>query len=170
MNFNIILKNKKLFFLGLFFAIFLGFIDIASKRMIFELIENQENQKNFIEITGFFNLVTVLNHGVSFGMFNNLENSQIIFSILVSIICLILIIWLYKNDKTYLAIAISLIIGGAFGNLYDRITQGAVADFLDFHIYGYHWPAFNLADSFVFIGVALLIFEDIIIKNNKDKK
>ena len=59
---------------------------------------------------------------------------------------------------------VSDLIGGAFGNLIDRIRNGAVADFLDFHLMTYHWPAFNLADSFVFIGVMILIFEDLIIK------
>jgi signal peptidase II len=56
--------------------------------------------------------------------------------------------------------ALSFILSGAFGNLIDRAINGAVADFLDFHLFGYHWPAFNLADSLVFIGVFMLIFEN----------
>ena len=69
--------------------------------------------------------------------------------------------WLYCTQKLYMAWALGLIIGGAMGNLYDRIKNAAVADFLDFHIGMYHWPAFNLADSFVFIGVVLLLIEDL---------
>ena len=63
-------------------------------------------------------------------------------------------------------IAFSLIIGGALGNLIDRIRYKAVADFLDFHLFAYHWPAFNLADSLIFIGVAMLLFEELLIKKN----
>ena len=84
-----------------------------------------------------------------------------ILSIIGMIFVTILIIWLYRNKKPYLAVAISLVIGGAMGNIIDRIYNGAVADFLDFHIKSYHWPAFNLADTFIFIGVFLLLAEEI---------
>ena len=63
--------------------------------------------------------------------------------------------------------ALGFIIGGALGNSIDRAKNGAVADFLDFHLASYHWPAFNLADSFVFIGVMILLLEDFIFKNSK---
>ncbi len=156
-------KNKKLFFLGVFIAIIAMFLDLFSKRLAFETLESQV-PLDHIEVFSFFNLVRVWNHGVSFGMFNNLEFGQIIFSAIVAIITVVMLVWLYRNQKLYLTWALGLIIGGALGNLADRIKNGAVADFLDFHLASYHWPAFNLADSFVFIGVALLLIEDLILQ------
>ena len=99
-------------------------------------------------------------------MFNQLEYSHLIFSIVQGSIALALIFWLYQNEKPHFSYALGLIIGGALGNVSDRIQNGAVADFLDFHIATYHWPAFNLADSCVFIGVMILLFDEIIFKKN----
>lgn len=165
--------NKKLFFLGIFIAFLVAFFDLLSKRAIFAILENiainDQNRNPEIKIFDFFNLVYVWNHGVSFGMFSGLEHGQIIFSAIQSLILIILFFWLYRNDRLHITYAVSLIIGGALGNLIDRIKNAAVADFLDFHIASYHWPAFNLADSCVFIGVMILLFEDIIFKKN-DKK
>lgn len=163
MNIANFFQNKKLFFLGCFIALIVMFCDLLSKRLIFAMIENLENADS-IEVFSFFNLVKVLNHGVSFGMFSSLESAQIIFSVIVFVITIILLIWLYRNEKMHLTFALAFIIGGALGNLYDRIKNAAVADFLDFHIASYHWPAFNLADSFVFIGVAILLIDDLFLQ------
>ena len=154
--------NHKLFFFGVIIIFLVAFFDLLTKRLVFAVLENSFNKQ--IEVTGFFSLVEVWNSGVSFGMFHNLENSQTIFSTLQLFIALILFFWLYNNQKIHFTYALSFIIGGAIGNAIDRIKNGAVADFLDFHIASYHWPAFNLADSFVFVGVAILIFDDIIFK------
>lgn len=116
------------------------------------------------------NLVRVWNSGVSFGMFNKIENSQLIFCLVQGLIALALTFWLFYNSKKYYAIALGLIIGGALGNFIDRLQNGAVADFLDFYIGQYHWPAFNLADSFVFIGVAILLLDDFFFAKKEQKK
>ena len=158
-------KEKKLFFTGIFTAFIVAILDLISKKEIFEMLENRAVNGLFsdsqIEITSFFNLVHVWNRGVSFGMFNNLPNSWIIFSTIQFLIAAALLVWLFKNEKIHFSYALGLILGGAFGNLIDRILHGAVADFLDFHIFTYHWPAFNLADSAVFIGVMILCFDEI---------
>ena len=156
-------KNKKLFFLGNLIAIIVMFFDLLSKKLTFAALEKQAPQ-DYIEVFSFFNLVRVWNHGVSFGMLNNLESGKIIFSAVVTIITIVMLVWLYRNQKPYLTWALGFIIGGALGNLTDRIQNGALADFLDFHLASYHWPAFNLADSFVFIGVAMLLIEDLILQ------
>ena len=97
-------------------------------------------------------------------MFNQLESGPIILSLVqFSIMCFVFC-WIYFNEKPHFAWALGLIAGGALGNLTDRIRNGAVADFLDFHIASYHWPAFNLADSCVFIGVTILVLDDLIFK------
>jgi signal peptidase II len=159
-------KQKKFFWIGLFIAFIVACSDLWLKKIIFNFLEINKNDN--YQITSFFNLVKVWNKGVSFGMFNQLENSWIIFSILQFSIALFLIIWLFLNKIKHVSIALGMIIGGAFGNSIDRFFHGAVADFLDFHIFSYHWPAFNLADSFVFIGVAILLFDDFILKKRND--
>lgn len=159
-----IFAGKKLFFLGIIIAFTVAFFDLLSKRVIFAMLEQQAVANPEIKIFDFFSIVEVWNRGVSFGMFSSLENSHIIFSFVQGFIALILFFWLYYNEKLHFSYALGLIIGGAFGNLIDRIKNGAVADFLDFHISSYHWPAFNLADSCVFIGVMILLFDEIIFK------
>lgn len=116
-----------------------------------------------IAVTGFFNLVTVWNMGVSFGMFA--ADSPIVRWVLIAIalaISAILVVWLSRTPSVFVASALGLIVGGAVGNVIDRIMYGAVADFLDFHVWGYHWPAFNVADSTIMIGVALLLYDSIV--------
>ena len=82
----------------------------------------------------------------------------IVFAILISIA---LAIWMWRVHETLLAVALALVIGGAVGNVIDRIRFGAVVDFLDFHVGGWHWPAFNIADSAITIGVILLILDSL---------
>lgn len=155
-----------MFWLGVAIAIVVAFCDLLSKRIIFTILENiaaaEETGNPEIKIFDFFSLVYVWNRGVSFGMFNQVENSHIILSLVQGLVAVILLFWLHVNQKPHFTYALGFIIGGALGNLSDRIKNGAVADFLDFHIASYHWPAFNLADSFVFIGVMILIFDDLI--------
>lgn len=113
-----------------------------------------------IEITPFFNLVMVWNPGVSFGFFNtDSRTNALMLSALALVIVAILSIWLYRSERRLIGSAIGLIIGGALGNVIDRLRYGAVADFLDFHVAGYHWPAFNLADSMITIGAAMIVLD-----------
>jgi signal peptidase II len=77
-------------------------------------------------------------------------------------IVVMLVAWLARADRQLLVIALGSVIGGAIGNLVDRFRFGAVADFLDVHAYGYHWPAFNVADSAITVGVAVLIFDSVL--------
>lgn len=164
--------NKKYFIIAIICAIIIAFLDLLTKSIAFNAVDKYfiNNGFPYIIITDFFNIVKVWNHGVSFGMFNNLEYSKEIFVILVAIIATGLLIWLYKIEDKILITAISLLLGGALGNMIDRIINSAVADFLDFHAFGYHWPAFNLADISVFCGVALFLFDDLILKRNKNDK
>jgi signal peptidase II len=121
-----------------------------------------------IEVTPFFKLVQVWNHGVSFGMFNHHDNPATQRSILVLLtvaIILGLLQWLKRTEKKRLGFALGLIIGGALGNLLDRFHYGAVADFLYFHLGQYYWPAFNLADSCIVIGVGLILLDSAAVKD-----
>ncbi len=113
-----------------------------------------------IEILPFFNIVMVWNQGVSFGMFsNNTDYGPILLSALSLVISTIFLIWLFRSHSKLQCGAIAFVIAGALGNVIDRMRFGAVIDFLDVHVAGLHWPAFNVADSCVFIGVFLLIIQ-----------
>lgn len=126
-----------------------------------------EKHGGHIEVLPFFSLAEVWNHGVSFGMFNQLAYGQWLLSATAIIITLILLRWFSHTVNRLIVIALALIIGGAIGNTIDRIRYGAVADYLDFHAFEYHWPAFNVTDSAVCVGVVLLLLKEINIFNRK---
>ena len=109
----------------------------------------------------FFNLVLVWNRGVSFGMFGGGAVPAWAFVLLAAAIVGLLLFWLRRAELRWSAVAIGLVIGGAVGNVIDRLVHGAVVDFLDFHLAGYHWPAFNLADSAITVGVIMLLAESL---------
>jgi signal peptidase II len=110
------------------------------------------------KVTSFFNLVLVRNYGISFGMLSG-HNQPMLLTIGALIIISILTKWLVKSAHPLTSAAIGAVIGGAIGNVIDRVRFGAVTDFLDFHLMGYHWPAFNIADSCIFMGVVVLCFQ-----------
>jgi signal peptidase II len=110
-------------------------------------------------IKNFFNITSVRNQGAAFGFLADSSFREPFF-ISVSTIAGLAIIWYLhhlKDDQKHFVIPLSLIFAGAMGNLIDRIRLGEVIDFIDVHWFGHHWPAFNVADSAIFIGVALLL-------------
>ena len=108
-----------------------------------------------IELLPVLNLIFLRNAGVSFGLFGSVPWWAL--TILAVAIVAVLIGWLATAQSRLVAAALGLTIGGALGNVLDRVRHGAVTDFLDFHVASYHWPAFNLADAAVVGGVALLL-------------
>ena len=146
--------NKRLSTItGMLTAIIVFALDQWSKHYMVDILDLLNRPA--IEITSFFNLVAVWNQGVSFGMFAS-HNQPALLIGLSSIITIILFVWLMRNESRFAAIALGLVIGGATGNICDRLKFGKVFDFLDFHVAGFHWPAFNVADMGVVIGVVLL--------------
>ncbi len=132
--------------------------DQVSKHILLGAME----PPRLIVVTGFFNIVLVWNKGVSFGLFNQGGSASLwILSALALTIAAALTIWLARTDKRLVGWSLALIIGGALGNVVDRVRFGAVIDFLDFHVAGWHWPAFNVADAAITIGVVLLLFENL---------
>lgn len=116
-----------------------------------------------VPVTPFFNLVYVLNRGASFGLLSSASPwGPWLLSAFTVVVVIGLVVWLMRAAERPLSIALGLIIGGAIGNLVDRLYQGAVVDFLDFHVAGLHWPAFNLADSAITVGVAIILYESLI--------
>jgi signal peptidase II len=115
-----------------------------------------------VELTSFFNLVMVWNQGVTFGVGNDVAWGRWLFAALALVIVAILFSWLRRAVRLWVAVALGLVIGGAIGNVIDRLRWGAVADFLDFHAFGQHWPAFNMADSAIVVGVVLLVLDALV--------
>ncbi len=113
-----------------------------------------------IEVTPFFNLIYVSNQGISFGMLQQSGNGQIVLSAFAFAVAAALMIWLARAGQSgMMAVSVGLIVGGAIGNAIDRLHLGGVADFFDFHAFGYHWPAFNIADMAIVAGAAGLLYD-----------
>ena len=119
-------------------------------------------------VAPFFNLVLTLNRGMSFGLFNRDSAwNAAAFSVVAAVIVTALLIWLWRTDSALVASGIGLVAGGAVGNVIDLLRLGAVTDFLDFHWYDWHFATFNLADSGITVGVALLLLDALLNRREK---
>lgn len=125
-------------------------------------------------IPGFFRITHVENRGAAFGLFADSPSQwKIAVLVLFSIVALAIVVamlWRNSHSMNTTAIALSLILGGALGNLWDRLVSGKVVDFLLFYIRQYQWPAFNVADSAIVIGAGLLVLEILFAKSPASKK
>lgn len=153
--------SNRYFIYGITIAILIIVIDQWSKISVVEYFKLKPIYSQ-IKINDYFNIVMVWNRGISFGLFHNLEASTYIFMITSIIITIILLAMLAKSNNLLTSISLSMIIGGAIGNIIDRFIYGAVADFLEFHLYDYYWPAFNIADASISIGVGLYLVDNFI--------
>ena len=143
--------------LGLPFTLLSFLLDQATKWWI---LNHVMDPPQVIPVTGFFNLVLGFNTGVSFGLFGEAPAWLLMAFILPMVAGLL--VWMTRTDSRLTAIALGLVVGGAFGNLLDRLRHGAVTDFLDFYVGAYHWPAFNFADVAIVSGVGLLLIESVL--------
>ncbi|MBR1601766.1 MAG: signal peptidase II [Alphaproteobacteria bacterium] len=151
---------------------FLGFITIVLAFCADQLskfaIDTEVVTTNYIEVCDYFNLVKVWNTGVSFSMFSNHGILGIVVLSAISlIVSAFLLYWMYNENNKLKIVSLGMIIGGAWGNVVDRIRFGAVLDFLDFHYETHHWPAFNLADTFICVGAFILILWELFYANKK---
>ena len=143
--------------IGLVLATLVAALDQGTKWLI---VETVMQPPRIIPVTDFFNFVLGLNRGVSFGMLNmQSPMGRWILAGLALAITLALLVWMWRANKTLVVVGLGLIVGGAIGNVVDRVLVGAVVDFLDFHWAGYHWPAFNVADIAITSGAAALIWD-----------
>ena len=139
-----------------------GCVILADQITKFIIKINLALYDNIIVVENFFNITHILNPGGAFGFFasGSLEVRRFIFLFLSSVVALF-VLWFYKRcaaDFIFLSYGLALIFGGAIGNLIDRFRYGKVVDFLDFYIDSAHWPAFNIADSAISIGMGILIY------------
>ncbi|BBP00065.1 signal peptidase II [Sulfuriferula nivalis] len=142
---------------GLIVAALVIALDQISKYIILQVFM----WGDLLKVTGFFDLVRAHNTGAAFSLFANQPGWQQGFFITVASIASIVIIYLLRRDtgSVLSKLSLSLILGGALGNLIDRLNHGYVVDFLSFHINSYYWPAFNIADSAITLGAIFLIWD-----------
>ena len=157
--------NLKRFIINVILIIFLIiFLDQLTKYIAFIFLFKE---KQLLIINEYLNFRPVWNDGISFGMFQGYGDfGRVIFIIIASIISLWIIIY-SKRLNTIGFIGYNMIAGGAIGNVIDRVIHGKVIDFIDVHYKEYHWPTFNIADSFIFIGVVLFIYNELIVLRGK---
>lgn len=141
----------------LILATTIALADQGTKQWIEALLVPGESKT----ITPFFDLVLVFNRGAAFSFLADAGGWQRLFFIAVAVVASAIIVHLLRKhqDERLFSLGLALILGGALGNLWDRVVLGHVVDFLLLHAYGYHWPAFNLADSAITGGAALLIYD-----------
>lgn len=164
---NQFFKNNRQTLIWLGLAVLVLVADQVTKLWIVEQYSLGVSDK----INEFFNLVHVHNYGAAFSFLNNEGGWQRWgFSVFAAVVSLIIIVWIVRlsPQQKCEGYALAFILGGALGNLYDRVSLGYVIDFLDFHWSGWHFPAFNIADSAITLGAILIILDGILrYKNEK---
>ena len=162
-DFHVLIKIKVYkFLLNSIFVLILFCVDRFSKIYIIELAEKTNISE--IHLTSFLNSYLVWNTGIAFGLFSlSNELTYNLFTTLIAVINLI-IIYLAVVTKDFRRYFFLLILGGSFGNLFDRLFYGSVPDFIDFHIGNFHWFIFNIADIFITVGVICLILAELLYK------
>ena len=143
-----------------FFILVLFFLDRFSKIYVI----NNFNE-NTVYLNDYLNIDLLWNIGIGFGLFST--NSSLIYSLISILICFVIIFLFYLmiSSKKFDKFALAIIIGGALGNFYDRISYNAVPDFIDIHYKNYHWFTFNFADIFISLGIIMILLKDIFQKN-----
>lgn len=151
---------------GLIVAAVVVVLDQLTKWWILDVV--MQPYPRVVEVTPFFNLVMAWNTGVSFGTFGSSHAFMpFVLSAVALAIVVAMVLWLRQAERRFVALALGMVIGGAIGNVIDRFRFGAVADFLDFHIGGWHFWAFNVADSGISVGVALLVIDGLFADREK---
>jgi signal peptidase II len=149
------MKSKPL--LGMIAFIMTFLLDQASKWAVLSALGHPPYK---IELTSFFNIILVWNKGISFGLFPAGSPAGIwVLIAIAALLSLTLTIWMFQAESLLQSFCFGMILGGALGNILDRIRFGAVTDFLDFHVLGYHWYTFNIADSGIVVGVLLILLQ-----------
>ena len=145
--------------------------DRASKWLV---AQNISLHDSLPVLPGFFRLTHVENRGAAFGLFSDSPSEwKVTVLVLFSLIALVVVsvlLWKNSHSMTVTGVGLALILGGALGNLWDRLLDGHVVDFLDFSLGGYHWPAFIVADSAIVVGALLLVTEILFSKPVEEKK
>ena len=149
---------------GLAVAAVAAVLDQVTKAMVLAHFGETGCAIHHRPVTSFFDLVLTCNAGVSFGFLNSAGLNSLFFTLVAAATVVVLLVWLSRVRTSLLAVALGLIIGGAIGNVIDRLRFGAVVDFLYFHAGSWYWPAFNLADSAICLGVAAMLLDGMLLR------
>ena len=162
----IINKLGKKFIINFSLVSLIFILDRISKLYVINL--NAKNFENGIFSSKFLDIYLIWNKGIAFGIFSFDQDN--LYNILTSIIVIIIFVLLYylSTAKSLKMYALIMILGGAIGNLFDRIFYKAVPDFIDFHVDSFHWFIFNIADVFISLGVFFMILNEIFVKDVKN--
>jgi|TARA_B100001094_G_C18089713_1_gene749745 signal peptidase II len=163
--------NKNLtknFYINLFIIFFIFIIDRISKIYVINL--NNKFLSSELYSSKFLNINLIWNEGIAFGLFSFTQNNLYNLLTLIISIIIIVILKMILDSQGIKKYGLMMIFGGALGNLFDRIFYKAVPDFIDFHIEGFHWFVFNVADIFITIGVIIMILFEIIFNNQKNNE
>ena len=159
---NNILKKNIFYF---FFILFIFILDRVTKLWIISIFNSENNLE--IKISSFINLHLIWNKGIAFGLFSYGEKFE--YNLLTGLIIMIIsiVFWMTIKTKGLEKYGFLMILGGALGNIFDRLYYSAVPDFIDIYYKNFHWFVFNVADIFITVGVLMLIINEITIKNHK---
>ena len=158
---------KKNFFFNLFFVFLIFLLDRFSK--IYVIYINSKLAQDEIYNSKFLNISLIWNEGIAFGLLSFEKQNFYNFITLIIILIIFIIIYMIIKNTGFKRYSLVMILGGAFGNVYDRIVYKAVPDFIDFHVGNFHWFIFNVADIFITLGVIFMIILEIIDNNIKIK-
>ena len=154
--------------LGLVVAIAAAALDQFGKFAVLHYFGEPGCGAHRAEATSFLDLVVTCNRGVSFGLFNGGQGT-LLFAALAAVIVAALLWWLSRTREAGLQLAIGAVIGGAIGNIVDRLVRGAVVDFLDFHLGDLHWFAFNVADTAICLGVLFIALDGLLGEGRRNR-
>ena len=159
---NNMLKKNIFYF---FFILFIFILDRVSKLWIISIFNSENNLE--IKISSFINLNLIWNKGIAFGLFSYGEKFE--YNLLTGLIIMIIsiVFWMIIKTKGLEKYGFLMILGGALGNIFDRLYYSAVPDFIDIYYKNFHWFVFNVADIFITVGVLMLIINEITIRNPK---
>tara|TARA_B100000787_G_scaffold129701_1_gene98580 strand:+ start:630 stop:1130 length:501 start_codon:yes stop_codon:yes gene_type:complete len=154
--------------LSIIIVVVIFLIDRMSKLYVLKLVEKNNNLD--IYVTPYLNIYLIWNKGIAFGLLSFNEyffyNSMTIIIFIITMVILVMII----RTKGFTRHSLLLVLGGSLGNLFDRLYYKAVPDFIDFHIQGFHWFIFNIADIFITTGVLCLIYAELFINKRENEK
>ena len=163
------IKNLgKNFFINSSLILIIFLLDRISKIYVINLDEKFFGSEIFS--SKYLNIILIWNEGIAFGLFSFQEKNLYNIITIIILIFILIIIFLFIKSKGFKKYSLLMILGGALGNIYDRITSQAVPDFIDLNYQGYHWFIFNVADIFITVGIICLIFAELINYKSNDEK
>lgn len=159
---------KKKFFINFILVLTIFCLDRITKNFV--ISQSKINLSNDLFLSNYLNISLMWNEGIAFGLFAFDESFFYNFITLLIIVVIIIVFFMILKNEGYKKYSLILILGGALGNLYDRILFSAVPDFIDFHIGDFHWFVFNVADIFISIGVIIMILSEFMITKTSNEK